>query len=111
MRHEYHDVLVDILAQTECDLQHIKCDSKFRFDQLISERTLKSILNELTPAKSAGCLQISAKLYLDAFKVLTEQLLFILNLSLRTRTFPCAWKKIIGNPNSKKRRWTSERKY
>lgn len=73
-----------------------------KLDQLISERFLKSILKEFTPIKSSGCLQISSKLYLDAFEALPEQLLFLLNLSLRTQLFPTAWKKSVVVPIPKK---------
>lgn len=68
----------------------------------VSERLLTSILKELDPTKSSGCLQISAKLYIDAFEVLLEQLLHLFNLSLMTQTFPRAWKKLIVIPLPKK---------
>lgn len=49
---------------------------------------LKSLLSPNPPDVSSLVLN-----YIDAFEVLTEQLLFIINLSLRTQTFPTAWKK------------------
>lgn len=69
---------------------------------MISERLLKSLLKEFTPAKSSGCLQLSSRLYLDAFDVLTEQLLFLMNLSLKTHVFPTAWKRSVVIPIPKK---------
>lgn len=92
---EFYVTITDKLVNAPPDYSGIVCDSKFKFDQMISERFLKSILKEFTPTKSSGCLQISSKLYLDAFEALPEQLLFLLNLSLRTQFFPTAWKKSV----------------
>lgn len=96
------DKLVQKLIPTDCDLSNINCNSKLTFDQPVSERFLKSVLKEFTPTKSSGCLFLSSKLYLDAFEVLTEQVLFLLNLSLTTQTFPTAWKKSLATPIPKK---------
>lgn len=68
----------------------------------VSKRLLRSIIKDLDYSKSSGCLSISAKLYIDAFEILTEQLLHLFNLSLMTQTFPQAWKRSIVIPLPKK---------
>lgn len=77
-------------------------DTHIRFDSFISVDKIKQILKDFSPCKSSGCLKISSKLYLDGFEVMHEQLSFIINLSLRTKIFPTAWKKSIVTPIPKK---------
>lgn len=97
------DKLVESLPQEACDLDLVTSPpSSFKFTTPVSERLLTEILKEIDVTKSSGCLSISTKLYLDAFEVLFEQLLYLLNLSLKSRIFPDAWKKSIVIPIPKK---------
>lgn len=79
-----------------------KKDSKLSFDQVITCNKISTILKEFSPLKSSGCLRISSRLYLDAFEVMSEQLAYIMNLSLRSGVFPSAWKRSIVTPIPKK---------
>lgn len=63
---------------------------------------VRKVLSEFSPAKSSGCLKISALLYLDAFEILHKQLSYLLNLSISTHTFPSQWKQSIVTPIPKK---------
>lgn len=77
-------------------------DTPFVLRDLISCRRITETLKDFSPGKSSGCLNISSKLYLDAFEVLEEQLAFLMNLSIRTQTFPDAWKLSVVTPIPKK---------
>lgn len=104
---DYYVTIVDKLIETlpfePCDFDLLQTpSSNLEFSNPVSERLLKEILKEIDITKSSGCLSISTKLYLDAFEVLFEQLLFLLNLSLKTRTFPDSWKQSIVIPIPKK---------
>lgn len=76
--------------------------TKFRMDDAISFRRVHECVKELSPAKSSSCLEISSKLYIDALEVLTEQLTFLINLSLKTKVFPDAWKLAVVSSIPKK---------
>lgn len=80
----------------------IPCPVNYKMSHPISERLLVSLLKDLDCTKSSGCLNISAKLYIDSFEVLIEQLLHLFNLSLKTQTFPEAWKRSTVIPLPKK---------
>lgn len=103
---EYYVTIADKLVKKSDDASfdgmHIVTESKLKFSCPVSERLLKSIIKELDPTKSSGCLRVSSKLYIDAFEILTEQLLHLYNLSLLTQTFPDAWKKSVVIPLPKK---------
>lgn len=77
-------------------------DSSLKLDVYVSPGKIKSVLKELSLTKSSGCLRISSIIYLYFFEVLHEQLAFIMNLSLRFKTFPDAWKKIYCYPDPQK---------
>lgn len=97
------DTLLETLPDQPPDLSKINAPpTDFVFRHPISERLLTDILKEVDITKSAGCLQISTRLYLDAFEILFEQLLYLLNLSLKTHTFLDAWKKSVVVPIPKK---------
>lgn len=63
-----------------------------RFEPTITVRNVIEHLKEIKPTKPSGCSKISTKLYLAALSVLTEQITFIYNLSIRTNRVPHAWK-------------------
>lgn len=76
--------------------------NKMRLDNFVSPDKIKKVLSEFSPSKSSGCLKISARLYLDAFETLHEQLSYLVNLSISTRSFPSQWKQSIVTPIPKK---------
>lgn len=90
------------LPSSESVYEPAPVESSFVLRDPISCRRVTEVLKEFSPGKSSGCPYISSKLYLDAFEVLVEQLAFLLNLSLRTQTFPDAWKLSIVTPLPKK---------
>lgn len=97
------DVLVSKLPNfPEARNDLLEPSSSLKFDACITPEKIKSILREFSITKSSRCLQISSRLYLDSFEVLHEGLAFIMNLSLRTKTFPKTWKKSIVTPIPKK---------
>lgn len=63
------------------------------FEPCISVSMVSDLLTELKPSKPSGCLSISTKLYLIAFKTLVEQVTFLFNLSIKTNWVPVAWKR------------------
>lgn len=76
--------------------------TSFTLSDVISCRRITETLKDFSSGKASGCLNISSKLYLDAFKVLVEQLAFLMNLSICTQTFPDAWKLSVVTPLPKK---------
>lgn len=95
-------MLTELLPRVNNDFLPPRHVTSFIIDDLISCRTVDTIVKEFSFRKSSGCLLISTKLYLDAFKVLSEQLSFLMNLSIRTCTFPSAWKMAVVTPIPKK---------
>lgn len=90
------------LPHTDAVRMPTPTDTSFYLRDLISVRRIINVLKEMSSGKSSGCLNISSKLYLDASEVLTEQLAFLMNLSLRRQTFPDAWKLSVVTPIPKK---------
>ena len=54
---------------------------------------LVPLLNQIKTYKSSGLDNISSKVLKDALLILNNQVLFMINLSIRTCKFPDAWKK------------------
>lgn len=73
-----------------------------RFEPTISVRNVVEHLREIKQTKPSGCNKISTKLYLAALSVLTEQITFIFNLSIKTNRIPLAWKIGYVTPLPKK---------
>lgn len=94
--------LTDKLPHSTCIPNINSKESRLSFDQVVTCSKISDILKEFSPLKSSGCLKISSRLYLDAFEVMSEQLSYIMNLSLRSGIFPSAWKRSIVTPIPKK---------
>lgn len=59
-------------------------------------------IKELKLSKPSGCVKISTKLYIAAFEALSDQLMFLFNLSIRSNHIPVAWKQGTITPIPKK---------
>ena len=50
------------------------------------------VVKDINVSKSSGIQDISSFIIKESFTILVKQVTFMLNLSLRTSTFPAAWK-------------------
>lgn len=92
------DKLVASLPLTTDDFVPAQLPTRFKFDEIVSVRRVMDSIKDLSPAKASGCLNISSKLYIDALEILSEQITFLINLSIKTQTFPSAWKLAVVTP-------------
>ena len=66
--------------------------------EFLSNEDVDKLVKNINIYKSSGLPDINSRLVKDAFLVLIEQLTFVLNLSLKTGTFPDAWKLATVTP-------------
>lgn len=96
------DKLVNKMPPTDFETNFPSVIKRLKFDHVITCNRIESILKEFSALKPSGCTKVSTRLYLDAFAVLLEPLAYIMNISLRSGTFPSAWKNSIVSPIPKK---------
>lgn len=69
-----------------------KVNTVFELKPDISVKTITELINSIDLHKSSRCQSISTKIYKDCFLILKDQLTYLLNLSIETKTIRKAWK-------------------
>ena len=72
------------------DLEEVRRDAKFAL-RFVPLTVIEQLIREIDIGKSSGILGISTVLLKDAFMVLSVELAYIINESIRTAVFPDAW--------------------